>query len=85
MAAKVEHREGDQGVGGGEAKGHPGDQSDLGVDRFDASVGQAMFDRGEDRVAVPHDPALQCHERRDPAAAGPTDPPAQGRDGFLVG
>lgn len=40
MAANVERGECDQGVGAGEPEGHSGDEPDLGVDRFDQSVGQ---------------------------------------------
>ena len=61
-------------VGGGEPEGHPGDESDLGVDRFDPAVGQAVLDRGEDRGLVLHDRALELDERVDPAAACPADP-----------
>src|SRR4029078_8095527 len=82
VAAEAEHGEGDQWFGGGEPERDPGDESDLGVDRFDPSVGQAVRDRGEDRGLVFHDPALQGDERVDPAAAGPADPLVQGRGCF---
>ena len=39
-------------------------------------------DRGQDRFLVFHDPALQFHERVDPAAAGPANPLVQGRGCF---
>ena len=61
-----------------------GEKSDLGVDRFDPAVGQAVFDGGEDRGPVFHDPSLQLDERVDAAAAGPADPPVQ-RRGCLGG
>ena len=57
MSAEAEHREGDQGVGGLEAERDPGDESNLGVDGLGASVGQAVFDRGEDPVTVRGDRA----------------------------
>ena len=82
MASEAEHGEGDQGLGGGEPERDPGDESDLGVDRFDPSVGQAVLDRGQDRVLVFHDSALQGDERVDPAAAGPANPLVQGRGRF---
>ena len=44
MASEVEHGEGDQGVGGSEAEGDAGDESDLGIHRFDATVREAMLD-----------------------------------------
>lgn len=70
VAAEVEHGQGDEGVGGLEAEGDAGDEADLGVDRFDAAVGQAMLDRGEDRGLVFDDAALQVDEGGDAAAAG---------------
>lgn len=82
MTAKVEEREGDQGFGGLEPERDPGDQADLGVGRLDESVGQVVLDRGQDPGAVFDDALLQLHECRDPAAAGPADPPVQGVDGF---
>ncbi len=42
MAAKAEHGEGDEGVGGFESEGDAGDEPHLGVDRFDASVGESV-------------------------------------------
>jgi hypothetical protein len=59
-------------------------RADLGVDRFDASVGQAVFDRGEDRCLVFDDAAPQVDEGGDAAAAGPADPGLEGFDGFVV-
>jgi hypothetical protein len=47
-AGEAEHREGDESVGGVEGEGAAGDQSDLGVDRFDARVAQLVFDRADD-------------------------------------
>ena len=85
VAAEGEHREGDEGVGGSEAERDPGDQADLGVDRLDAPVGQAVLDRGEDRRLVFDDAALQVDERRDAAAAGPADPGLECLDGLVVG
>ena len=79
MAAEGEHGEGDQGVGDVEAERDAGDESDLGVDRFDPAVGQAVLDRGEDRGPVFHDPALQVDEGGDAAAAGPADPVVERR------
>jgi hypothetical protein len=70
--------------GGLEAEGDADDEADLGVDRFDAAVGQAVFDRGEDRGLVFDDAALQVDEGGDAAAAGPADPGLEGIDGFLV-
>src|SRR4051812_7581241 len=56
------------------AAAYPGDESDLGVDRLDPAVREAVLDRGEDRGLVFHDPALQVDECPDSAAAGPADP-----------
>ena len=60
MSAEGEHCQGDQGVGVGEAEGDAGEESDLGVDRFDESVGQAMGDGGEDLGAVSNDAPLEA-------------------------
>lgn len=61
MAPEAEHGEGDQGVGGFEAEGDPGDESDLGVHRYlGPSVGEAVFDRGEDRFPVFDDALRDC-------------------------
>ncbi len=49
VPAEAEHGEGDESVGGGEAEGDSGDESDFLVDGLDPSVGQAVFDRCEDR------------------------------------
>lgn len=43
MAAEGEHGEGDEGVGGLESERDAGEEADLGVHRFDASVGEAVF------------------------------------------
>ncbi len=43
-----------------------------------------MFDGGQDRGLVFHDPSLQLNERFDAAAAGPANPPVQ-RGGCLGG
>lgn len=41
---------------------------------LDASVSQAVLDRGQERGFVLHDPCLPRDERGDPAVAGPADP-----------
>ena len=48
VAAEAEHRERDQGGGGTESEGDAGDEADLGVDRFDQRVGEAVLERGVD-------------------------------------
>ncbi len=48
-------------------------KSDSRVDRFDASVGESVFDRGEDRGAVFDDAALEFHECGDAALSRPCD------------
>ena len=52
MSAEGEHDQGDEGVGVLEPEGHPGAESDFGVDRFGAAVGQFVFDGGQDRGAL---------------------------------
>jgi hypothetical protein len=48
VTSEVEHGQGDEVFGGLEAEGEAGDEAVLGVDRFDAAVGQAVLDRDED-------------------------------------
>ncbi len=81
MAAEAEHGEGDEGLGRFESEGDADDEFDFGihrylepVDGFDASVGEFVFDGGEDRGAVFDDAALEFHERGDPGSARPGDP-----------
>jgi hypothetical protein len=47
-----------------EAEGAAGDQPDLGVDRLDAGVGEAVLDRGEDPGVLVGDRAGEPDERR---------------------
>ena len=83
MAAEAEHREGDQGVGCSESERDSGDESDLGIHRFDPAVGEAVLDRGEDRSPVLDDRFLQLHERGDPATARASAPAS--KDFFISG
>ena len=62
VSCEGEHGQGDEGVGGGEAEGDAGEESDLGVDRFDESVGEAVGDGGEDLLAVAGDATLELDE-----------------------
>jgi len=57
-----------------------GDHPDLGVDRFDASVGEAVLDRGDDAGALLGDRLGEFDERREATAPGPRDPRIQERD-----
>jgi len=54
VSAEAEHGEGDESVGGGEAEGDSGDESDLLVDGLDPSVGQpcSIAARIDDRWAT---------------------------------
>jgi hypothetical protein len=54
-----------------EPEGAAGDQADLGVDRLDACVGEAVLDRGEDAGALVCDRAGELSERLEPAAPRP--------------
>lgn len=72
VAGDGEHGEGDEGSRWSRIRTRPGVMSpDLRVDGLDASVGEAVLDRGEDSVAVFHDAALQLHEYGDPGSACP--------------
>jgi hypothetical protein len=62
------------GLGDLKTERDSGDEPDLGVDRLDAPVRQAVLDRGKDRGLVFDDPALQVDKGGDAAAAGPADP-----------
>src|SRR5450830_384046 len=83
VAAEAEHRESDEGVGGSESESDAGDESDLGIHRFDPAVGEPVLDRGEDRGPVVDDAALEFHERGNAAASGPADPFVEGLDRFV--
>lgn len=73
MAAEAEHGQAIR-VPVSRTEGHPSDQPDLGVDRLDTTVGQALLHRGEDRLAVFDDLLLQGHERLDATLPDPPDP-----------
>jgi hypothetical protein len=79
-AGEAEHRESDQGVWAVKAEGASGDHPDLGVDRFDAGVGEAVLDRGDDSGALLGDGLGQLDERREPTSPGPRDPLVEQRD-----
>ena len=74
MVSEAEHGNGDHGVGVVEAEGGAGQESDLGVDRFDEAVGEVVLDGGQDPGPVTGDPSLELDEGGDPAAACPADP-----------
>ena len=71
-AAEVDER--DQRVGGVEAEGAVADQADLAVEAFEAAVGEAEADGGEDAVAVRAQGAREADERPQPGADGPGQP-----------
>jgi hypothetical protein len=48
-----------RGLGCGESVGDAGEESDFGVDRFDESVGQTVFDGGQYLGAMAGDALLQ--------------------------
>ena len=55
MAAESEQGEGDERLGAVEPEGDPGEQPDLGVGRFDESLGETVFEVGVDRITVSAD------------------------------
>lgn len=57
VSAEGELGEGDEVVGVVESVGDAGDESDFGVDGFDAPVAQVMFDGGQDAGFVVSDGA----------------------------
>jgi hypothetical protein len=63
-----------------EAEGATGDQPDLGVDRFDPGVGEAMLDRGLDPVALVGDCPRELDEPSEAAAARRCKPAIQEPD-----
>ena len=56
------------------AEGAVADQADLGVEAFEAAVGEAEADGGEDPVAVGAQGAREADEGAQPAAGGPGQP-----------
>jgi hypothetical protein len=68
---EAEHRQRGEGAGRVEAEGAAGDQADLGVDRFDAGVGEAVLDRGDDSCALLADRARELQERLQRRASRP--------------
>jgi hypothetical protein len=82
VTAEAEHGQGDDGFGGVEAERDADDESDLGVHGLDEGVGQPVFDRGDDGVAVTHDALGNLDEGGQSAAAGPADPTVEGLDRF---
>jgi hypothetical protein len=55
VASEAEHGQRDEGLGVVEPERDSGEESDLGVDGLDESVGQLVLDRGQDPVAVAAD------------------------------
>jgi len=62
-AGATEVNECDQRLGAVEAEGAVREEADLGVERFEAAVGEPEADRGEDPVAVAADRARELDER----------------------
>jgi hypothetical protein len=62
VAAEGEKGEGDQWFVSVEAERDAGEQSDLGVGRFDERVGEAVIEGGFDRGAVVGDLAVKIDE-----------------------
>lgn len=65
-----------------ESERDAGDESDLGVGRFDPRVRQTGVQGGFDRCPVFHDAVLERDEGRDALAASPVDPAVER---FFVG
>jgi hypothetical protein len=55
-----------------------GEESNLGVGRFDEGVGQFVFQAGVDLGSVFHDAAGEIDEGGDAAPLRPTDPVSEG-------
>jgi hypothetical protein len=55
VAAESEQCEGDEGLGAVEPVRDPGEQPDLGVGRFDQSLGETVVEVGVDRLTVSGD------------------------------
>jgi hypothetical protein len=78
-----EEGEGDEGVGGVEAEGDTGEESELGVGGLDEGVGHVVVEGSVDAGPVAHDAALEVDEGGDAAASGPGDPAVEGVFGGL--
>jgi hypothetical protein len=68
-----------------EAVGAAGDHPDLGVDRFDSGVGQAVLDRGDDPRTLRRDRLGELDERGQATSPGPRDPLVEQPDRVLGG
>ncbi len=73
-AGAAEVDEGDEGVGGVEAEAAVADQADAAVEAFQAPVGEAEADCGEDAGAMTADGLGELDERRQPGSGGPGQP-----------
>jgi hypothetical protein len=65
--------------------GAPDDEADLGVEAFDAAVGDAVFDGVEDEVAALAQGAGALDERFEPGALGSDAPAVQHYGGLVAG
>jgi hypothetical protein len=70
VTTEGEHGEGDEGGRGMESECHPGDDADLGVDRFDQAVAELVLDRGFYSGAVSSDLLAEPDELGDAASGG---------------
>jgi hypothetical protein len=64
----------DQRVGGVKAEGAVANEADLAVEAFEAAVGEAEPDRGEDAVAVLAQRVREPDERPNPGPGRPAEP-----------
>jgi len=78
MSTEREHGQGDEGLRGAESKRNSGEYSDLGADRFDQSLGEAVVECGFDGPLVFNNAARQLREYRDAAAPSPGGPSVKG-------
>jgi hypothetical protein len=62
-----------------EAEGSVAGEADLGVEAFEAAVGESEADRGEDAVAVGSEGAGEADEWAQVRAGGPREPGVQVR------
>ncbi len=82
-AAEVDER--DERGGGVEAEAAVADEADAAVEAFEASVGEAEADRGEDALSVAADRAGELDERSELRARGRREPGGEVLWGASVG
>ncbi len=83
--AQGEHGEGDQRLGRLESEGAESDETEPGVQAFDAGVGQTVGEGGLDQGGVLADRSGELDEGLERAATSPVEPVLEQLNGLLQG